>query len=83
MNNTIIVDNQGLFIYIDIGYSRLYYDVTILQHFDIYANWHNHFAHIDEYFEYLFGDLGYMGKENLSCNGLVATNGVWIHTRAR
>jgi hypothetical protein len=59
---------------------RLYHDVTILWHFDIYANWHNHFAHTDEYFEYLLGDLGYMGKEILSCNGLVAMNGVWIHT---
>jgi hypothetical protein len=42
----------------------------------------NHFAHIAEYFEYLLGDLDYMGKEILSCNGLVATNGVWIHTQA-
>jgi hypothetical protein len=35
----------------------------MLRHFNIYANWHNHFSHTDEYFEYLLGNLGYMGKE--------------------
>jgi hypothetical protein len=28
MNNMIIIDNQGLFIYINVGYPRSYHDVT-------------------------------------------------------
>jgi hypothetical protein len=32
----------------------------MLWHSNLYANWHNHFTHMDEYFEYLLGDLSYM-----------------------
>jgi hypothetical protein len=32
-------------------------------HSNLYANWHNHFALIDEYFEYLLGYLNYVGEE--------------------
>jgi hypothetical protein len=63
MNNMIIVDNQGLFIYINIGYPRSYYDVTILWHSNLYADWHNLFTHMDEYFEYLLGYPSYMGEK--------------------
>ncbi len=62
MNNAIIIDNQGFFICIEMGYSRSHHDVTILQHSNMYVNWYKHFAHTYEYFEYLFGDLGYMGE---------------------
>jgi len=63
MNNMIIVDNQGLFIYINIGYPRSWHDVTILWHSNLYANWRNHFTYMNEYFEYLLGDLSYMGEK--------------------
>ncbi len=59
----IIIDNQGLFIYINIGYPRSYHDVTILWHSNLYANWHNHFTHMDEYFEHLVGYPSYMGEK--------------------
>jgi len=42
--------------------SRSHHDVTILWHSDMYVNWYKHFAHTYEYFEYLLGDLGYMGE---------------------
>lgn len=62
MNNMVIVNHQNLFIYIDNGYPRSYHDVIILWDFDIYINWCNHFAHANEFSEYLLGDPGYMGK---------------------
>jgi hypothetical protein len=63
MNNTIIVDHHKLFIYVDPGYLNSYHDVNILWHSSVYQNWHQHFTHGDEYFEYLLRNLGYMGQE--------------------
>ncbi len=48
---------------VDINYYTLYHNLTILQHFDIYANWCNHFAHTNDYFKYLLKDLNCMGKK--------------------
>ncbi len=47
---------------IDIDYYTLYHNLTILQHFDIYANWCIHFAHTNDYFKYLFKDLNWVKK---------------------
>jgi len=63
MNNTIIMDHHGLFIYIDIGYHGSYHDVTILRHSSVYKNWHQYFTHGDDYFEYLLGDPCYINEE--------------------
>ncbi len=63
MNNTVVVDHQGLFIYLDCGYLCSYHDVTILCRYKLHKNWHQFFLHGDEYFEYLLGDLGYVGEE--------------------
>jgi len=63
MNNIVIVDHHGLFIYIDIGYRGFYHDVTILWHSNVYKNWRQYFMHGDDYFEYLLGDPSYMGEE--------------------
>jgi hypothetical protein len=57
-----IVDNQGLFNYINIGYPRSYHDVPILWHSNLYANCRNLFTHMDKYFEYLLGYPSYMGE---------------------
>jgi hypothetical protein len=62
-NNTWIVDNQGLFIYINTRYMGSYHNVTILWHYDIYTNWCNHFTHTIENFKYLLGDSIYMGEK--------------------
>jgi hypothetical protein len=39
MNKMVILDHHGLFIYIKIGYSSSYHDVSILQHSSVYKNW--------------------------------------------
>jgi hypothetical protein len=38
MNNIVILDHHGLFIYIDIDYPGSYHDVTILRHSSVYKN---------------------------------------------
>jgi hypothetical protein len=63
MNNIVVVDHNGLFIYLDLRYLGSFHDVSILWQLDIQTNWHQHFVHINEYFEYLLGDLRYMGKD--------------------
>jgi hypothetical protein len=68
MNNMIILDHHGLFIYIDIGYLGSYHDVNMLWHSGVYKNWCQDFTHGDDYFEYLLGDPSYMGmKRCLLC----------------
>jgi hypothetical protein len=39
MNNTMILDHHGLFIYIDLGYFGSYHDASILHHLAIYQEW--------------------------------------------
>jgi hypothetical protein len=65
MNNEqyIIVNHQGLFIHIDIRYDGFFHDVNILKHLEVYKNWCDYVVHGDTYFEYLLGDLGYMGRK--------------------
>ncbi len=68
MNNTMICDHQGLFIYININYLGSYHDVNILQHLSIYNQW---CTHGDDYFKYLFMDSSQMGEGIvLLCIGL-------------
>jgi hypothetical protein len=38
MNNTTILDHEGLFIYINFNYLEFYNDVNIFQHSSIYHN---------------------------------------------
>jgi hypothetical protein len=63
MNNIVVVDHQGLFIYIDPGYPGTFHDVNCLRHSDISQNWQNYFTITDDYQEYLLGDPGYMGED--------------------
>lgn len=63
VNNTVIVDHDGLFIYVDSGFPGSYHDVTILRHSELHANWRNYFVHEDDYFQYLLGDPGYTGED--------------------
>lgn len=63
LNNTVVIDHRGLFIYIDPGYPGSFHDVNCLRQSDLYKNWRRHFTHRDEYFEYLLGDPGYVGEE--------------------
>jgi len=63
MNNIVILDHHGLFIYINIGYIGFYHDVMILWHFSVYKNWCQYFIHDDDDFEYLLGNPSYMSEE--------------------
>jgi hypothetical protein len=53
LNNTVMVDHNGLFTYIDIGYPGKFHDVNILRHLALYRDWRAFFEHCDEYFECL------------------------------
>jgi DDE superfamily endonuclease len=39
MNYTVVVDHDGLFIFIDPGFPGSYHDVTVLRHSHLYENW--------------------------------------------
>ncbi len=56
MNNAVILDHHGLFIYINSGYLGSCHDVNIFCHWAIYRKWHQYFTHHDNYFECLSGD---------------------------
>ncbi len=58
-----ILDHHGLFIYINSSSLGSYHDVNIFCHSTIYKEWHQYFTHWDEYYEYLLGDLKYLGEE--------------------
>jgi hypothetical protein len=61
-NNTVVVDHNGLFTYIDPGYPGSLHDVNCLRQSELYNNWRRYFTHTDGYFEYLLGDPGYVGE---------------------
>ena len=65
MNNIVIVDHHGLFIYIDSSYLGSFHDVSCLHASELHESWREYFVHNDtnEYFEYVLGDLGYVGTE--------------------
>ena len=65
MNNVVIVDHYGLFIYIDSSYLGSFHDVSCLRASELHRTWREHFAHnnTDQYFEYVLGDARYVGTE--------------------
>ena len=63
LNNIVVVDHQGLFIYIDPGYPGTFHDVNCLRHSGISQNWQKYFTLTEDYQEYLLGDPGYMGED--------------------
>jgi len=70
MNNMIIVDHNGLSLYIDLGYLGSYHGLTILKHSEIYQACHENFKFASDYFEYLLGDLGTWEWKCLLCSRL-------------
>lgn len=63
LNNTVVVDHRGLFIFLDIGHPGSFHDINILRTTDLFQNWRNYFRHTDDYHEYLLGDPGYVGAD--------------------
>ena len=61
MNNTIVVDHDGLITYIDPGYPGSYHDVSILRESGLYKDWRHYFTREhqevgNDYDECLLGD---------------------------
>ena len=44
MNNVVIVDHHGLFIYVNPGYTGLFHNVNCLRALDMYGTWHDYFV---------------------------------------
>ena len=63
VNNTVIVDHDGLFIFVDPGFPGSFHDITILRHSEIHANWRDYFEHQDDYLQFVLGDPGYLGED--------------------
>jgi DDE superfamily endonuclease len=64
-NNVVVVDHQGLFIFVDSGFAGSFHDVRCLRNNSLHLHWRDHFRIDDEdrVQEYLLGDPGYMGLE--------------------
>ena len=65
MNNVVIVNHHGLFIYVDPSYPGSLHDMTCLRASEMYGMWHHFSAYNDarQYFEYVLGDSRYIGTE--------------------
>ena len=63
INNLVVVDHFGLFIYVEAGFPGAYHDINVLRRSELAANWRDFFTHRDDYFEYILGDPGYQGLE--------------------
>lgn len=55
-NNTMVIDHDGLIIYLDPGYPGSFHDITILRQSHLFHNWRQYFNNNDVSFEYLMGD---------------------------
>ena len=63
MNNTVVVDHNGLFIHVDSGYPRSYHDVNIFRHSHLYEQWRDFFTQNDRIHKCLLGDPGYSDED--------------------
>ena len=63
MNNIVVVDHDGFFIHVDLGYPGSYYDVNILRYSHLYRQWRDFFTQNDHVHEYLLSDPGYSGED--------------------
>ena len=64
-NNVIVIDHDGLFIYIEAGFAGSFHDVRCLRLTNLFRNWRQFFQNEnrDMVEEYLLGDPGYMGAD--------------------
>jgi DDE superfamily endonuclease len=63
MNSNVVIDHDGLIIFVDPGYPGSFHDVAILRNSELHANWPDYFTHTDETIEYVLGDPGYSGSD--------------------
>ena len=67
LNNIVVVDHDGLFIYIDPSLAGSFHDVRCLRNTDLGLNWTDYFEiDYDSPYpvEYLLGDPGYLGMDH-------------------
>jgi hypothetical protein len=62
-NSTVIIDNEGFFIFVDAGFAGSFHDIRCLKQSDVYMRWRQYFSTDEEWLEYVLGDPGYMGAE--------------------
>jgi hypothetical protein len=62
-NHTVILDHNGIFIYIDMCYPGKFHDVNILWQLTLCREWREYSVHGDDYVQYLLEDPGYVGGE--------------------
>jgi hypothetical protein len=64
-NNIVVVDHDGLFIFVDPGHAGSYHDVNCLRNSDLHREWRERFSRpsLDEVGQHLLGDPGYVGVE--------------------
>ena len=64
-NNVIVIDHDGLFIYVKAGFAGSFHDVRCLRLTELFMNWRQYFRNEnrDLVEEYLLGDPGYMGAD--------------------
>lgn len=70
INNTMIIDQDVLFIYVDLGYRGSFYDITILNYSNVYDEYHKRFTATNGYYKYLLGDPSYEGEEQFNMRRL-------------
>ncbi len=63
MNNSVVVNHHGLFVYLDLRYPSSFHNVSILCESKLYKNINVNSLYTYEYFEYLLGNLNYLGEE--------------------
>lgn len=56
MNNTVVIDHDGLFIFVDPSYPGTLHDVAMLRNSTLHRNWRQAFSRSNETMEYLLGD---------------------------
>jgi hypothetical protein len=66
-NNIVVIDHDGLFIYVDPGFAGSFHDVNCLRNSELHRTWRQKFTRTEsaegDYFEYLLGDPGYLGVD--------------------
>lgn len=62
INNIVIVDNNGLFIYADLRYLGTFHDITCLKE-TMNLELPKTFTHTDGHFEMVLGDVGYVDAD--------------------
>ena len=61
INNIVIVDINGFFMYVDSGYAWSFHDVTCVRESRINSNWDAYFTHTNDSFRMLLGNICYVG----------------------